>query len=70
LVKDYVATDDPVRFIKAFVDDFDPDAAGIHRLRPKDTGLPSFEAAEMLKLYLYGHLNRVRSSRLESGGGT
>jgi transposase len=58
-VEDYVAADSPVRFIDAFVDDLDLGEAGFHRLRPKATGRPG----DMLKLYLYGYLNRVRSSR-------
>lgn len=62
-VEDYVAADNPVRFIDAFVDDLDLCEAGFHRSRPKATGRPGYDPGDMLKLYLYGYLNRVRSSR-------
>jgi transposase len=62
-VEDYVAADNPVRFIDAFVDDLDLGGAGFMRSRPKATGRPGYDPADMLKLYLYGYLNRVRSSR-------
>ena len=63
LVEHYVAADSPVRFIDAFVYDLDLGAAGFHRSRPKATGRPGYDPGDMLKLYLYGYLNRVRSSR-------
>jgi len=62
-VEDYVAADSAVRFIDAFVDDLDLGEAGFHRSRPKATGRPGYDPGDMLKLYLYGYLNRVRSSR-------
>ncbi|USI75229.1 transposase [Sphingomonas morindae] len=62
-VEDYVGADNPVRFIDAFVDDLDLGGAGFMRARPKATGRPGYDPADMLKLYLYGYLNRVRSSR-------
>jgi transposase len=62
-VEDYVAADNPVRFIDAFVDDLDLGDAGFLRSRPKATGRPGFDPGDLLKLYLYGYLNRVRSSR-------
>jgi transposase len=62
-VEDYVAADSPVRFIDAFVDELDLGEAGFVRVRPKATGRPGYHPADMLKLYLYGYLNRVRSSR-------
>ncbi len=58
-----MAADNPVRFIDAFVDDLDLGAAGFQRTQPKATGRPGYDPADMLKLYLYGYLNRVRSSR-------
>jgi transposase len=61
-VEDYVAADSPVRF-DAFVDDLDLGEAGFCRSRPKATGRPGYDPGDMLKLYLYGYLNRVRSSR-------
>jgi transposase len=62
-VDDYVAADNPVRFIAAFVDDLDLGELGFGRSRPKATGRPGYDPADLLKLYLYGYLNRVRSSR-------
>ena len=62
-VDDYVAADNPVRFIEAFVDDLDLGEAGFHRSRPNATGRPGYAPDDLLKLYLYGYLNRVRSSR-------
>ncbi|KQN05188.1 IS1182 family transposase [Sphingomonas sp. Leaf25] len=62
-VEDYVAADNPVRFIDAFVDDLDLREAGFQRSRPKPTGRPGYDPADLLRLYLYGYLNRVRSTR-------
>lgn len=62
-VDDYVTADNPVRFIAAFVDDLDLGNLGFGRSRPKETGRPGYDPADLLKLYLYGYLNRVRSSR-------
>lgn len=62
-VDDYVGPDNPVRFIEAFVDGLDLAAAGFVRVAAKETGRPGFDPADMLKLYIYGYINRVRSSR-------
>lgn len=62
-VEDYVGPDNPVRFIDAFVDGLDLAAAGFDRTEPKATGRPGYDPADLLKLYIYGYLNRVRSSR-------
>lgn len=62
-VDDYVGPDNPVRFIEAFVDGLDLVAAGFERVTARETGRPGFDPADMLKLYIYGYLNRVRSSR-------
>ena len=55
--------DNPVRFIDAFVDGLDLAAAGFERAAPKAAGRPGYDPADLLKLYIYGYLNRVRSSR-------
>jgi len=69
-VDDYVGPDNPVRFIEAFVDGLDLEAAGFARVEPKATGRPGYAPADLLKLYIYGYLNRVRSSRrLEAEAG-
>jgi transposase len=62
-VDDYVGPDNPVRFIDAFVDGLDLAAASFVHVEPKVTGRPGYAPADLLKLYIYGYLNRVRSSR-------
>src|ERR1700682_3590266 len=62
-VDDYVDADNPGRFIDAFVDELDLSAAGFVRVAAKATGRPGYSPADLLKLYIYGYLNRVRSSR-------
>src|SRR4051812_34324648 len=62
-VDDYVAADNPVRFIEAFVDGLDLAALGFTGTVPQATGRPGYAPADLLKLYIYGYLNRVRSSR-------
>src|SRR5262249_9878760 len=60
---DYIAEDNPVRFIDAFVDDLDLVACGFQRAVPAMTGRPAYAPCDLLKLYLYGYLYRLRSSR-------
>jgi transposase len=62
-VDDYIGADNPVRFIDAFVEGLDLAAAGFARVAPKATGRPGYAPGDLLKLYIYGYLNRVRSSR-------
>jgi transposase len=62
-VDDYVGAENPVRFIDAFVDGLDLNSLGFARAAPKATGRPGYAPADLLKLYIYGYLNRVRSSR-------
>ena len=62
-IDDYVGPDNPVRFIDAFVDGLDLTKAGFARAAPEKTGRPGYAPGDMLKLYIYGYLNRVRSSR-------
>lgn len=62
-VDDYVGPDNSIRFIEAFVDGLDLADAGFERVTAKETGRPGFDPADMLKLYIYGYINRVRSSR-------
>src|SRR6202158_666850 len=62
-IDDYVVADNPVRFIDAFVDVIDLAAAGFKRVTPKVTGRAGYAPGDLLKLYIYGYLNRVRSSR-------
>src|SRR3954471_18155526 len=62
-VNDYVGPENPVRFIDAFVKELDLAAAGFARVSPEATGRPGYAPADLLKLYIYGYLNRIRSSR-------
>src|SRR5215204_1459815 len=62
-VEDYVAADNPVRFIDAFVASLDLHALGFARAIAAYTGRPAYEPGTLLRLYLYGYLHRVRSSR-------
>ena len=59
----YVGPDTVVRFIDAFVESLDLVAAGFDRALPKATGRPRYDPSDLLKLYIYGYLNGVRSSR-------
>jgi transposase len=61
-VEDYVGEDNPVRFIDAFVEGLEARQIGLPS-QPAATGRPGYAPSDLLKLYLYGYLNRVRSSR-------
>jgi transposase len=63
LLDDYVAEDNPVRAVDVFVDGLDLDKLGFVGVQPLDTGRPGYRPGMMLKLYIYGYLNRVPSSR-------
>ena len=62
-IDDYVGSDNPVRFVDAFVEGLDLAQAGFVRVEAKATGRPGYAPGDLLKLYIYGYLNRVRSSR-------
>ena len=55
--------ENPVQFIDAFVDNLDLEGLGFKHAKLKSTGRPSYNPADLLKLYIYGYLNRIRSSR-------
>ncbi len=59
---DYVAEDSPVRVIDVFIDDLDISGLGF-KTEANDTGRPAYHATTMLKIYVYGYMNRVQSSR-------
>ena len=59
---DYITEDSPVRVIDVFVDDLDLSALGF-KTTPEATGRPGYHPATLLKLFIYGYLNRVQSSR-------
>ena len=62
-VEDYVDENNPVRAVEVFVDALDLAQLGFGRAVPAETGRPSYHPSTMLKIYLYGYLNRVQSSR-------
>lgn len=59
---DYIAEDSAVRVIDVFIDDLDISGLGF-KTEPNDTGRPAYHPLTMLKIYVYGYLNRVQSSR-------
>src|SRR5882672_4240059 len=66
-LEDYVAAENPVRFLDAFVASLDLHTLRFAKARCADTGRPPYDPAALLKLYLYGYLHRIRSSRLLEG---
>jgi len=62
-LEDYVGEDNPVRAVDVFVDNLDLNRLGFIRVQPLDLGRPGYDPRTMLKLYIYGYLNRVPSSR-------
>ena len=62
-LEDFVADDNPVRVIEAFVEALDLGDLGFSSVDPKATGRPAYHPSVLLKLYIYGYLNRVQSSR-------
>jgi transposase len=60
---DFVAEDDPVRIIEAFVEELKLESMGFDGVTPAMTGRPSYHPAVLLKIYIYGYLNRIQSSR-------
>jgi transposase len=60
---DFVKEDNPVRVIDIFVDGLQLDSPGFDRVVAKQTGRPGYHPATLLKLYIYGYLNRIQSSR-------
>ena len=62
-IDDYVASDQPVRVIDAFVDSLDVAELGFTKATTKDTGRKPYHPGDLLKLYLYGYLNKVTTSR-------
>ncbi|MCX4173993.1 MULTISPECIES: IS1182 family transposase [Paraburkholderia] len=62
-VDDYIGQDNPVRIVDVFVDELDLTTLGFNGTTPAITGRPSYHPGVMLKIYIYGYLNRVPSSR-------
>ena len=62
-LEDYVESENPVRVVEVFVDGLDLGELGFEGVDPAATGRPAYHPAVLLKLYIYGYLNRVQSSR-------
>src|SRR5258707_2086454 len=62
-LEDWIGEDNPVRAIDVFVDELDLAELGFSGVDPEVTGRPSYHPSVLLKLYIYGYLNRVQSSR-------
>ena len=62
ILDDYITEDNAVRVIDVFIDGIDLSGMGF-KTSPKDTGRPAYHPATMLKLYVYGYLNRIQSTR-------
>ena len=63
LLDDYVAETNPVRVVDVFVDELDLGQLGFEGVEPAETGRPAYHPAVLLKIYIYGYLNRIQSSR-------
>lgn len=55
---DYIAEDNPVRVVEAFVEELDLEALGFAKAAPALTGRPAYHPSVLLKIYIYGYLNR------------
>src|SRR5437762_1479039 len=62
-LEDYVGEENPVRVIEVFIDELDLAALGFSGMTPAATGRPAYHPSTLLKIYLYGYLNRIQSSR-------
>ena len=62
-VDDYIGEDNPVRFLDAFVGKLELGELGFQHAVPAEVGQPAYDPGDLLRLYLYGYLNRIRSSR-------
>ncbi len=63
VLDDYIAEDNPVRVVDVFVDELDLKDLGFEGAEPEATGRPAYHPGTMLKIYIYGYLNRIQSSR-------
>jgi transposase len=60
---EYIGEDNPVRDVDVFVDTLNLQQLGFARALAKETGRPGYHPATLIKIYLYGYLNRIQSSR-------
>lgn len=62
-IDDLIGQDNPVRVIDCFVENLDMEELGFQRAIPNSTGRPGYDPRDLLKLYIYGYMNKIRSSR-------
>jgi transposase len=62
-IEEYVGDDNTVRVIEAYINGPDLSDLNFSRPQPQTTGRPGYDPKDLLKLYVYGYMNRVRSSR-------
>ncbi len=62
-LEDVIRDDNPVRVIDAFIDELDLGKLGFDRSLSKETGRPAYHPSTLLKIYVYGYLNGIHSSR-------
>jgi len=60
---EYIAEDNPVRVVDVFVEELDLKGLGFEGAEPEATGRPAYHPSTLLKIYIYGYLNRIQSSR-------
>lgn len=63
VIDDYIAADNPVRFMEAFVNQLELGELGFSKAEAKERGRPAYDPRDLLKLYVYGYVNEVSSSR-------
>jgi transposase len=63
VLDDYIREENPVRFIDVFIEGLDLSELGFGKAVAKETGRPPYDPGDLLRLYVYGYLNRTRSSR-------
>jgi len=64
VLDDYIGEDNVVRFLDAYIDGLEMEELGFKQSLPKETGRPPYDPRDLLKLYIYGYLNRLRTSRM------
>jgi transposase len=63
VLDDYISEENLVRFIDVFVDGLEMEDLGFDRTAPKETGRPPYDPRDLLRLYIYGYVNRIRTGR-------
>jgi transposase len=63
VIDDYVSGENPVRFLEAFVNQLELGTLGFSKAEPEERGRPAYDPRDLLKLYIYGYVNEIRSSR-------